>query len=161
MQSVLVHNDNGCFNPAAKAEGLPKWEQGGTTYGSASGRTASGDAVDYDLLWSSDKVNHSSLIDDVNDKVGVLRGSSRSSRASDLKQKNFAALMNREGIVEADVVINNPHGPCRQPLGCDQIFLDFFILDPGRGLTGTILIMIISGNGPIMERGGEGGFIPR
>ena len=134
-EPVLVHNNNGCFDAEAAAEGLPEWSEGQTTFGRASGRDANGSAVDFDLLWSGDKKNHAGLIGAVNAKLraaGILRGSSNSARASDLEQK-FAALMNRRGIVDADVVINNPNGPCQVRLGCDQTLNH--ILDSNRGLS--------------------------
>ncbi|MCX4588588.1 hypothetical protein OG819_02165 [Streptomyces sp. NBC_01549] len=65
-------------------------------------------------------------------KAGVLSGRSTSSRANDAEQK-FAALMLRDGIKKADLHINNPEGPCKQRLGCDDVLS--IILGNKRQLT--------------------------
>jgi hypothetical protein len=54
---------------------------------------------------------------------GRLPGMSTSARASDVEQK-FAAVMIRDGIDDADLVINFPTGPCDQRLGCDDVLDD-------------------------------------
>ncbi|MEV7783165.1 DddA-like double-stranded DNA deaminase toxin [Kitasatospora sp. NPDC088351] len=36
-------------------------------------------------------------------------------------------------MYEAQLVINMPGGPCREPLGCDQLLN--FLLGPDKGLT--------------------------
>ncbi|MEU9228953.1 DddA-like double-stranded DNA deaminase toxin [Streptomyces massasporeus] len=63
------------------------------------------------------------LKDSVNDrhrKAGFLRGAAKSARASDVEQK-MAATMIRDGVDEAELVIDNPAGPCTQPLGCHRV----------------------------------------
>ncbi|MFJ8078829.1 RHS repeat-associated core domain-containing protein [Streptomyces sp. NPDC096176] len=53
-------------------------------------------------------------------EVGIRRGAATSGTASDVEQK-FVAVMIRDGIKKAEVVINNSAGPCRQPMGCDAV----------------------------------------
>ncbi|MFJ9639219.1 DddA-like double-stranded DNA deaminase toxin [Streptomyces sp. NPDC101178] len=53
-------------------------------------------------------------------EVGIRRGSATSATASDVEQK-FVAMMIRDKVNKAEVVINNPSGPCRQPMGCDAV----------------------------------------
>ncbi|WP_436998891.1 RHS repeat-associated core domain-containing protein [Streptomyces sp. enrichment culture] len=94
---------------------LPKFAAKGKTMGvgSADGRV-------FRLTSGIGEGDHK-LIDIVNDRLrkgGVLPGSARSSRASDVEQK-FAALMVSQNMKKGDVVINNPAGPCMQRLGCD------------------------------------------
>ncbi|MFF2382632.1 RHS repeat-associated core domain-containing protein [Streptomyces sp. NPDC058108] len=96
---------------------LPKFVEGGKTYGvgaSASGRVyslRSGYAdVDSDLY---------NIVNDTLRDKGFLKGTSKSLRASDVEQK-MAGIMIRDGISKAEIVINNPAGPCTQPLGCNQ-----------------------------------------
>jgi hypothetical protein len=71
---------------------------------------------------SGNKKEDSALIDIVNDrlrKAGFLK-TAKSARASDAEQK-MAAVMIRDDIKKADIVINNPAGPCAQPLGCHRV----------------------------------------
>jgi hypothetical protein len=53
-------------------------------------------------------------------EVGPRKGGATSGAAADVEQK-FAAIMFRDKINKADVVINNSRGPCRQTMGCDQL----------------------------------------
>ncbi|WP_331758859.1 RHS repeat-associated core domain-containing protein [Streptomyces anulatus] len=53
-------------------------------------------------------------------EVGVTRGTSTSGAASDVEQK-FVAMMIRDGANKAEVVINNPGGPCPGRMGCDAV----------------------------------------
>ncbi|MGW3163307.1 RHS repeat domain-containing protein [Streptomyces sp. NPDC001142] len=72
---------------------------------------------------SGNKVLDKELVKIANERLreaGVTRGTSTSARASDAEQK-FAAVMLRDDIKKADFFINNPAGPCRQPMGCDQV----------------------------------------
>ncbi|MGW2657392.1 RHS repeat-associated core domain-containing protein [Streptomyces sp. NPDC001478] len=70
---------------------------------------------------SGNKLLDRKLIDIVNKRLQKLRILSvASGRAHDAEQK-FAALMIRDGVKKADVWINNPTGPCRQGLGCDDV----------------------------------------
>ncbi|MEH0579109.1 RHS repeat-associated core domain-containing protein [Streptomyces sp. B21-108] len=97
---------------------LPKFAENGPTVGV--GATSSGHV--YRLISGNKKVD-AELIDIVNDSLregGFLKGASRSSRASDVEQK-MAALMQRDNIDKAEIVINNPAGPCTQPLGCARV----------------------------------------
>ncbi|MFB7274420.1 DddA-like double-stranded DNA deaminase toxin [Streptomyces sp. NPDC056244] len=106
---------------------LPKFAENGPTVGV--GATSSGRVY---RLVSGNKKADSELIGIVNDslrKKGFLRGASRSSRASDVEQK-MAAIMERDGIHNAEIVINNPAGPCAQPLGCDRVLSS--LLGPRR-----------------------------
>nr|BAK19873.1 YD repeat protein [Streptomyces rochei] len=96
---------------------LPKFVDGGSTAGV--GATSTGRV--YRLI-SGNKKADDQLIGIVNRTLkekGFLRGAARSSRASDVEQK-MAGIMIRDDIDRADIVINNPNGPCRQPLGCHQ-----------------------------------------
>ncbi|MFJ1847809.1 MULTISPECIES: DddA-like double-stranded DNA deaminase toxin [unclassified Streptomyces] len=75
------------------------------------------------LTQSGNKVLDKELLKIANERlreVGIRRGTSTSARASDAEQK-FASIMIRDNIKKAEVVINNPSGPCRQPMGCDQV----------------------------------------
>ncbi|MFD0034089.1 RHS repeat-associated core domain-containing protein [Streptomyces sp. NPDC127172] len=95
---------------------LPAFTKAGATagVGSAGGHV-------YKLISGNKKVD-AELIEIVNSelrKKGILTGASNSSRASDVEQK-MAGIMIRDGISKADVVINNPAGPCPQRLGCLQ-----------------------------------------
>ncbi|MFF9001026.1 RHS repeat-associated core domain-containing protein [Streptomyces achromogenes] len=95
---------------------LPKFIEGGST----SGIGASSGHV-YSLVSGNKKLD-SDLIGIVNKTLrekGVTKAR-RSARASDVEQK-MAAIMIRDEVSKAEVVINNPSGPCRQPLGCDQV----------------------------------------
>ncbi|MEU1277644.1 RHS repeat-associated core domain-containing protein [Streptomyces sp. NPDC005805] len=68
-------------------------------------------AID-DELW---KISNKRLRD-----AGILKGAANSGAASDVEQK-FVAIMIRDGIRKGEIVINNPKGPCRAPMGCDQV----------------------------------------
>lgn len=97
---------------------LPEFVENGPTVGV--GATSSGHV--YRLI-SGNKKADAELIGIVNDslrKGGFLKGASRSSRASDVEQK-MAALMQRDNIDKAEIFINNPAGPCTQPLGCARV----------------------------------------
>lgn len=82
------------------------------------------DGRSYPDLQSGDKRLNADLINWVNQKLraqGKLKGTSTSWRASDVEQK-FVAIMARDGIKEADLVINFPTGPCKDAeLGCDAV----------------------------------------
>ncbi|MFF7369813.1 RHS repeat-associated core domain-containing protein [Streptomyces tricolor] len=96
---------------------LPKFVKGGKTAGvgaSSTGRV-------YRLV-SGNKDTDSELVEIVNGTLrekGYLKGASRSARASDVEQK-MAAIMIRDDLSKAEIVINNPSGPCTQPLGCHR-----------------------------------------
>ncbi|WP_327237793.1 polymorphic toxin-type HINT domain-containing protein [Streptomyces sp. NBC_01317] len=125
---VLVHNCN--FNRDTEAARLPAYQEGGPT----SGRAVAEDGASYDLV-SGNTREDAALIGWVNDTLrqrGVLPGTSTSWRASDVEQK-FAAIMARDGIANANLVINFPTGPCTVRLGCDQV-LDT-LLGGDRSLT--------------------------
>jgi hypothetical protein len=63
----------------------------------------------------------------------LLPGRAKSWRASDVEQK-FVAIMDRDSISDANLVINFPTGPCGDPrLGCDNV-LDT-LLGSERSLT--------------------------
>ncbi|WP_436842758.1 DddA-like double-stranded DNA deaminase toxin [Streptomyces flaveolus] len=94
---------------------LPEFIEGKATAGV--GTTSTGRV--YQLV-SGNKKADSELIGIVNKTLqekGVLKA--KSARASDVEQK-MAAIMIRDGLDKAEIVINNPTGPCRQPLGCHQ-----------------------------------------
>ncbi|MEU5977150.1 RHS repeat-associated core domain-containing protein [Streptomyces sp. NPDC047315] len=113
---LLVHNCN--FDRDAEVGKLPAYKAGGPT----SGRAVSADGTAYDLVSGNTKED-AALVDWVNGTLrerGVLPGASKSWRASDVEQK-FAAIMARDGIADADLVINFPTGPCTVRLGCDQV----------------------------------------
>ncbi|WP_368855101.1 DddA-like double-stranded DNA deaminase toxin [Streptomyces sp. JV178] len=96
---------------------LPKFAEGGATVGV--GATSTGHV--YHLV-SGNKKADAELIGIVNETLrnqGVLKGTVKSSRASDVEQK-MAGLMIRDNVNKAEIVINNPAGPCSQPLGCHQ-----------------------------------------
>lgn len=102
---------------AFATEVLPKFADGGKTAGV--GATSTGHV--YRLI-SGNKEADAELIGIVNEtlrKQGFLKGTSKSARASDVEQK-MAGLMIRDNIKKAEIVINNPAGPCSQPLGCHQ-----------------------------------------
>jgi len=124
---VLVHNK--CFDPAEVAKDLPEYVNGGAT----SGRAVTSDGRTYDVV-SGEKKASSALLDIVNARLrqaGRLPGRSTSARASDAEQK-FAAMMWRDQIDDADLVINNPSGPCKVRLGCNDTLTD--ILGPNKQL---------------------------
>ena len=113
---VLVHN-SGCFDPAEVGARLPSYT-GGETSGIG---VAAGGRV-YDVV-SGSKNADADLLETVNNRLrsaGRLPGTARSARASDAEQK-FAAIMIRDGIENANLVINNPVGPCTVILGCDDV----------------------------------------
>ncbi|MBS2545293.1 hypothetical protein KGQ19_00275 [Catenulispora sp. NL8] len=114
---VLVHNSSSCFNSAEVGAGLPEYAGGAT-----SGTGVAADGTSYDLV-SGNKAADSDLLQIVNDRLraaGRLPGAANSARASDVEQK-FAATMIRDGIDNANLVINNPAGPCTVTLGCDDV----------------------------------------
>jgi hypothetical protein len=116
---VLVHNA-GCFDAAKVGSSLPKYAGGSTT---GIGQAADGRV--YNLV-SGNKKQDEDLLNIVNKVLrdkGRLPGMSTSARASDVEQK-FAAVMIRDGIDDADLVINFPTGPCDQRLGCDDVLDD-------------------------------------
>ncbi|WP_187645817.1 polymorphic toxin-type HINT domain-containing protein [Streptomyces sp. TRM49041] len=122
---ILVHNCS--FDRDHEWENLQKYVEGGPT----SGRAVTNDGRSYPDLVSGNKKLNASLINWVNQTLrrkGKL-GNATSSRASDVEQK-FAAIMARDGIKEADLVINFPTGPCEVKLGCDQV-LDALLEDVG------------------------------
>lgn len=102
-------------------------------------RTTHGRAVDrrgreYELR-SGDKRRDAALIDAAHERLrqrGLLGPHTRSAATADVEQK-FATRMRLEGIDEADLVINNPNGPCPSRLGCQQTLP--IHLDPGQRLT--------------------------
>ena len=109
----------GDFDPVAVGSKLPEFIPGRS---STSGVGVGGNGRTYDVI-SGNKNADASLIKIVNDKLrseGVLTGTANSSRASDAEQK-FAAIMIRDGIGDAQLVINNPQGPCTVKLGCDNV----------------------------------------
>ncbi|MFB7618903.1 polymorphic toxin-type HINT domain-containing protein [Kitasatospora sp. NPDC056181] len=118
---VLVHNID-CFDPLDLATSfeLPVFEK--TTYGVAQFNGGSPFK-----MWSGDRVNSMDLMRKVSDKLreaGILKGeSSISGQADHVEQKLAAMMMDDASIVEAEVVINNPNGPCiTDPyLGCDAV----------------------------------------
>ncbi|MFD5190652.1 DddA-like double-stranded DNA deaminase toxin [Streptomyces sp. NPDC058357] len=90
--------------------------------GPTSGLGVAGDGRIY-AVQSGNKVLDKELLGIVNKRlreVGITRGASTSARASDAEQK-FTAIMIRDNIKKAEIIINNPAGPCRQPMGCDQV----------------------------------------
>ncbi|MCX4749212.1 hypothetical protein OG455_27530 [Kitasatospora sp. NBC_01287] len=106
------------FEPAGAAGILPEFADGGAT----SGLGVAADGRIYNVV-SGNKKADADLIAIVNERLrgqGLLPGVASSSRASDAEQK-FAAIMLRDGIKKADIVINNPGGPCMQRLGCDNV----------------------------------------
>ncbi|MFB9832665.1 DddA-like double-stranded DNA deaminase toxin [Actinoallomurus acaciae] len=122
---VLVHN---CFDPAEAGAGLPKYT------GPTSGSGVAADGRTYDVV-SGNKRGDADLLKIVNGRLrgqGVLPGAANSARASDAEQK-FAAIMIRDGIDDANLVINNPTGPCMVRLGCDNVLNT--ILGPDKTLT--------------------------
>ncbi len=83
------------------------------------GALPSGDMI---RVISGNKKADSALIGIVNDRLrsaGYL-GNANSARAADVEQK-MAAIMIRDKVTKADLFINNPGGPCSQPLGCHQV----------------------------------------
>ena len=120
------------FDFDAEAGHLPRYGENGaqTTFGRAvddTGRT-------YEIH-SGDKLRHARLIEATNRRLRerhLLLGHAKSGRASDVEQK-FATWMRLEGVREADLVINNPKGPCRPRLGCTRTVPQ--LLDPGQRLT--------------------------
>jgi len=113
---VLVHN-SGCFDPAGVGAGLPEYAGGAT-----SGTGVASDGRVYGIV-SGNKSADADLLKIVNDRLraaGSLPGAANSARASDAEQK-FAATMIRDGIDNADIVINNPAGPCTVTLGCNDV----------------------------------------
>ena len=88
-------------------------------------RTTHGRGVDADgreYQFSSSNQQDKELIAATNDRLrqrGYLPGRATSSRASDVEQK-VATQMRLHGTERADLVVNNPDGPCRVRLGCDQ-----------------------------------------
>jgi hypothetical protein len=126
--SVLVHNSS-CFDPAKAAAKLPAYG-GGQTVGHGVGSNG----LAYNVVSGNERAD-AELINIVNKKLqslGILRGSSKSVRAHDAEQK-FAAIMLRDGITKADIVINNPSGPCGVRLGCRDVL--GALLGPNRQLT--------------------------
>lgn len=114
---VLVHNSGGCFDPVAVGSGLPDYA-GSVT----SGTGVAADGRAYDVV-SGNKSADAGLLKIVNNRLraaGRLPGSANSARASDVEQK-FAGIMIRDGIDNADLVVNNPAGPCTVTLGCDDV----------------------------------------
>ncbi|MGW0804745.1 LamG-like jellyroll fold domain-containing protein [Nonomuraea sp. NPDC002799] len=106
------------FNRVGEAAHLPVYEKGAATSGHA---VAANGAV-YDLT-SGNKKADADLVAWVNgtlQKQGMLPGKATSWRASDVEQK-FAAIMERDGITDANLIINKPEGPCAVMLGCDQV----------------------------------------
>ncbi|WP_416518571.1 DddA-like double-stranded DNA deaminase toxin [Streptomyces achromogenes] len=133
---------------------LPKSIEGGSTVGIG----ASSEHV-YRLI-SGNKKADADLIDIVNKtlrKNGVMKAR-RSARASDVEQK-MAAIMIRDEVSKAEVVINNPSGPCRQPLGCDQV-LDSLLGEreltvhwpDGKGIRFTEVRSDVTGAGVLSAR---------
>jgi hypothetical protein len=123
---VLVHNCN--FDRDFEWDNLPAYVEGGPT----SGRAVTSDGRSYTDLISGGKRQNADLINWVNQTLrrkGKLEGNATSWRASDVEQK-FAAMMARDGIKEADIVINFPSGPCGVKLGCDDV-LDALLEDVG------------------------------
>ena len=105
------------FNPDEAGSSLPDFVAGGPT----SGRGVAGDET-YELV-SGNKKADAELISIVNERLrtqGLLPGTANSGHASDVEQK-FAAIMLRDQIGTANLVINNPKGPCPGVLGCDNV----------------------------------------
>ncbi|WP_078516489.1 DddA-like double-stranded DNA deaminase toxin [Streptomyces sp. HGB0020] len=98
---------------------LPNFVKGGATTGI--GATKSGRVF---RLVSGNKKADAELLGIVNDtlqKKGILKGASKSGYASDVEQK-MAAIMIRDDIDEAELIINHPNGPCSDvKLGCDAV----------------------------------------
>ncbi|HEV2372371.1 MAG TPA: LamG-like jellyroll fold domain-containing protein [Streptosporangiaceae bacterium] len=113
--SVVVHNDS-CFDAAKEGASLPQFVENGETRG----RGMAADGRTYDLR-SGQRVADADLISIVNGRLneaGLLQGSSTSVNADHVEQK-FVAIMLRDNINEADLVINHPGGPCPAAiLGC-------------------------------------------
>lgn len=139
--------DEGATEGIGPRSPLPEFEDGGPTSGF--GTMSNGDELE---LVSGNKKNDADLIRIVNDRLrskGVLKGASNSSRASDVEQK-FAAAMIRDSAKEGNLFINNPAGPCRQRLGCDDV-LDAILGDK------TLTVKWPNGNGGWIRKTYGGG----
>ncbi|WP_280687130.1 MULTISPECIES: ricin-type beta-trefoil lectin domain protein [unclassified Kitasatospora] len=116
------------FDRDAEAAKLPAYAGGAT-----SGRAIAANGKAYDLVSGN---QDAALIDWVNStlrQLGILKGVAKSGRAADVEQK-FAAIMARDGIARADLVINFPTGPCTVRLGCDDV------MDALLGSTRTLTV---------------------
>jgi hypothetical protein len=109
----------GEFDPAVAGSKLPEFIPGRSP---TSGVGVGGNGRTYNLV-SGQKNADADLIQIVNRELrskGVLTGTANSSRAADAEQK-FVAIMIRDEIDDAQLVINNPQGPCTVRLGCDNV----------------------------------------
>jgi RHS repeat-associated protein len=108
--SILVHNDN-CFHPNEVTDLLPNYVKGRQT----SGVAVANDGRIYSDLVSGEKVRDQYYTGIASDQLrgGVdwLPGETISGDANHVEQK-FAAMMITDRISSADLVINNPTGPC-------------------------------------------------
>lgn len=113
---ILVHN---ClqFDPKVIGKDLPKFDGGQTT-----GFYTDEDGFILDLASGRDP-KHKRLIEAVNKRLKDKLGHTYNSDRADHVEQKFAALMLENGIDRAEIVINNPAGPCVDMggLGCDQV----------------------------------------
>ncbi|CAM5287333.1 hypothetical protein SSPIM334S_06862 [Streptomyces spiroverticillatus] len=128
--SVLVHN---CDRDEL-SKILPE-RKGTPTDGVGGGTDAHGVKRVYEITSGGSRKDRA-LIDWINAKLnepgGPLNGGA-SARAKDVEQK-MAAIMHRDQVYKAEIVINHPGGPCKDArLGCNAI-LDY-LLGPNHGLT--------------------------
>ncbi|HEX6683051.1 MAG TPA: DddA-like double-stranded DNA deaminase toxin [Candidatus Limnocylindrales bacterium] len=116
------------FDRDALDGGMPRHGANGdrTTYG----RGMDSNGNEYSTR-SGNKRDDADQIDAVNDRLRERGIPYRSGNAHHAEQK-FAGRMANEGIDDADLVINNPSGPCLERLGCDQTVGT--ILKPGQTL---------------------------
>ncbi|WP_329373372.1 polymorphic toxin-type HINT domain-containing protein [Streptomyces sp. NBC_00669] len=122
--SVLVHNCDAAEELAA----LPEYSGGHTT-----GSAVASDGRRYDLTSGLNRGEDSDLVSWVNGRLKKIGATNANSgRAMDVEQK-FAAVMDRDGIANANLYINHPGGPCTVKLGCDSMLP--VLLGPNRSLT--------------------------
>jgi hypothetical protein len=106
------------FDRDALRDGMPVHGAGGdrTTYG----RAVDADGAQYQTR-SDFMRDDRAEIDAVNERLQERAGVTyRSGNAHHAEQKFAAGMANDPHITEADLVINNPAGPCPGRLGCDD-----------------------------------------
>jgi len=93
-------------------------------HGANGDRTTYGRAVDSNGREHSTRSGHKSedreQIEAVNERLRERGMPYRASGNAHHAEQKFAARMHNEGIDDADLVINNPQGPCTTRLGCDE-----------------------------------------
>lgn len=113
---ILVHN---CleFDPKSIGKNLPRFDGGQTM-----GHYMDKDGSILELASGRDP-GHKWLIDAVNKRLKDKLGHTYNSDRADHVEQKFAGLMLENGIDRAEIVINNPAGPCVDigGLGCDQV----------------------------------------